>query len=99
MSRRRCCTWVPPFCGLVTLGLLLSLSPALESRQPPAAGSQTPSAHDKEMAELQKQIEEMQKKLDALKKAGADQPGGQSMADTVLLPADWVKQFKWRCIG
>jgi photosystem II stability/assembly factor-like uncharacterized protein len=61
-----------------------------------------PSAREKEIANLEKQfqakkqeLEELAHKLEQLKKDGTTTPA----APEGSLPADWVKQFNWRCIG
>src|SRR5579885_929705 len=76
--------------GLLAAGLLALLT------LPGLSEEKASSAREKEIADVEKQIEALQKKLAELRKAPApEQPG----AAEGTLPADWVKQLNWRCIG
>jgi photosystem II stability/assembly factor-like uncharacterized protein len=88
ISRRPVFFWLS-LCGLALVGLL-SVAAV------PAQSEDKPADRAKEIADLEKQIQELTRKLNELKKNGetptspAVEPG---------LPADWVKQLNWRCIG
>jgi photosystem II stability/assembly factor-like uncharacterized protein len=62
----------------------------------PAQSDDKAATRAKEIADLEKQIQELTRKLNELKKNGEESP---SPAVEPGLPAEWVKQLNWRCIG
>src|SRR5207237_5541616 len=74
---------------------------ALAARAAGTGRGDTPPAkdadRDKQIADLEKQLADLQAKLKVLKEPKAE-PKTPTPADEVL-PAAWVNQFQWRCIG
>jgi photosystem II stability/assembly factor-like uncharacterized protein len=87
MNMHRCLPFRSPLWGVGILGLLTLGAVVGPAADPP---------REQQIADIEKQLADLNKKLAELRKAPAPAPAA---AAGESLPAEWVKQLHWRCIG
>jgi photosystem II stability/assembly factor-like uncharacterized protein len=88
VNHRRAFPFPPFLAGILTVGIAILLA------LPRSAPAEEETSRQQQIADIERQIQELTKKLEELKRQSPSQAKPEEG-----LPAEWVKQLAWRCIG